>query len=607
MASFITWAVSNSLDDVLISDLPEFSNSACIFGKKDGKQFSSAFRFVGVPVWSDSVLVLSAKLIFQAYSSDTQTECKVIIKGEASDTSNQITSYSDFMSRPLTSDSTAVEWIIPAWSAGNIKEGPDISGLVQEIVRRPGWTEGNDITIFVLGITSAVSASRAPCDYDQGVSAKISIAFDSIHPLVTEHIYVTSVPVILRYYQPYFFNVTRQTYYITTSNISLIYQPNAAPALPFVSTKGAKWQIGVWHPIPNPHFDKGDRCISKLNSDFLTGDVIALASSYYFSEHLQVGDAVKIGPSSYPGFKGAIEYGLVIQKLVAPERLKFSEPLQAKYKAGDSLIAWGTSIPSGAVHTQSGTKWTSLGTIHKTLDYLFGAPWALGLQHDGSLDVAEIIMSSGQRLLSNTKYFFSVIYKSGVISAQVKVRAIGGLISLTVSTGQSLWTEVSGLGTSQTAPFAIDDGYASFYKTASLGSVAGLYFKTVVLMHCADTSQESSGVLTLNAYPDRSVSVKVDSGSKDVKTIDDEIIVFNNSVGNNTKLEINAKFSKVDQTTLNDLQRLEEWQNKGCLLCLNAHLFDIPKWMIGKMEIRDITRDEETKLVSFGFLFEELV
>ena len=582
----VTQTIDAAYDNVSITG-STFNRGAayCKFGR-DGESCSAAFRFHNLDIPKNAIITSTA-IVYHGHTSPAHSYVgfyNIRIVGEASSNAAQIVSYEDFIDREQTAASHPTLMHLYF----DIEFHDYVTTIVQELVNRSDWNRSsNAINIFFLSYMEEVEGNYW---------LPYTAVLDSTDCIGLRITYWVNDPL----------SPAKATYTITTSDIDLIYQPNAAPALPFVSTKGAKWQIGVWHPVPNPHFDKCDRCISKLDSDFLTGDIIALAASYYFSEHLQVGDAVKIGPSSYPGFKGAIEYGLIVQKLVAPERLKFSEPLQAKYKAGDSLIAWGTSIPSGAVHTQAGTKWTSLGTIHKTLDYLFGAPWALGLQHDGSLNMSEIIMSSGQRLLSNTKYFFSVIYKSGVISAQVEVIA-SGLITLTISTGQNLWTEVSGSGTSQTAPLAISDGYASFYKTASPGSVAGLYIKTVVLMHCADTSQESSGVLTLNAYPDRSTSIKVDSGSKDVKTIDDEIIVFNNSVGNNTKLEINAKFSKVDQTTLNDLQRLEEWQNKGCLLCLNAHLFDIPKWMIGKMEIRDITRDEETKLVSFGFLFEELV
>jgi PKD repeat protein len=56
----------------------------------------------------------------------------------------------DVTSRPLTANT--VLWSIPAWgSVGAVKQSPDISSVVQEVVDRPGWAANNSIAVIIGG------------------------------------------------------------------------------------------------------------------------------------------------------------------------------------------------------------------------------------------------------------------------------------------------------------------------------------------------------------------------------------------------------------------------------------------------------------------------
>jgi tetratricopeptide (TPR) repeat protein len=76
------------------------------------------------------------------------------IEGQAADTAPAFTSASgDLGSRPRTAASVA--WSPPAWpsagAAGADQRTPDLSAVVQEVVDRPGWSEGGALALIVSG------------------------------------------------------------------------------------------------------------------------------------------------------------------------------------------------------------------------------------------------------------------------------------------------------------------------------------------------------------------------------------------------------------------------------------------------------------------------
>jgi hypothetical protein len=86
--------------------------------------------------------ILSANLTYRANSSLSATTVNTRIKGEHSSNSAVLSDQANFDARTLTT--AVVAWdAIPAWTANNWYQSPDISSVVQEIVGIGGWTSGN--------------------------------------------------------------------------------------------------------------------------------------------------------------------------------------------------------------------------------------------------------------------------------------------------------------------------------------------------------------------------------------------------------------------------------------------------------------------------------
>ncbi|MEM7156421.1 MAG: hypothetical protein AAF799_26445 [Myxococcota bacterium] len=88
----------------------------------------------------------------------------LVIHAQAADDARRFRSRKrNISNRALTEAS--VEWNPAAWNTKNVatdnERTPDISGLLQELVDRPGWNEGNDIALIISG-----SGTRTADSYD---------------------------------------------------------------------------------------------------------------------------------------------------------------------------------------------------------------------------------------------------------------------------------------------------------------------------------------------------------------------------------------------------------------------------------------------------------
>ncbi|MGI9604623.1 MAG: Ig-like domain-containing protein, partial [Acidimicrobiales bacterium] len=116
------------------------------------------FNNVAVP---PNATIVSAWLQFtvdEAHSGPTT----LTVQGQASDNPATFqTINGNITSRPFTT--AAVPWVPPAWNvigeAGPAQRTPDISSVVQEIVSRPGWAQGNSLALFVSGTGERVAES----------------------------------------------------------------------------------------------------------------------------------------------------------------------------------------------------------------------------------------------------------------------------------------------------------------------------------------------------------------------------------------------------------------------------------------------------------------
>jgi hypothetical protein len=120
---------------------------------QSGAYQTVGIRFNGLTI-PQSSLITTAYVQFEAAGADNEVTL-LNFHGEASD--NAVTFDSvDFniTSRPLTN--ATASWAPPEWTtpgeAGINQRTPNIASVIQEIVNRAGWVEGNSIALIVTGI-----------------------------------------------------------------------------------------------------------------------------------------------------------------------------------------------------------------------------------------------------------------------------------------------------------------------------------------------------------------------------------------------------------------------------------------------------------------------
>ena len=129
-------------------------------------------RFAGINVPSRAT-VLGAALQFGAAASDADATV-LTIHGEASDHAAAFAAMAGNLSgRPHTR--CGVPWVVPEWTvgaAGPVQESPNLAGIVQEIVDRPGWTNGHALAFFITGRGHRVADAA---DNAGGTAPRLSI------------------------------------------------------------------------------------------------------------------------------------------------------------------------------------------------------------------------------------------------------------------------------------------------------------------------------------------------------------------------------------------------------------------------------------------------
>lgn len=120
-------------------------------------------------------IVTDARIQFKA--DETQSEPTLLsIATEAADNSSTFTTNAHNLSL-RTRSSLSVPWQPEAWTAGQAgvtQLTPNLAGIVQEVVSRPGWLPGNTIAFLITG-----SGHRTADSYDKsgGVPAVLTISF----------------------------------------------------------------------------------------------------------------------------------------------------------------------------------------------------------------------------------------------------------------------------------------------------------------------------------------------------------------------------------------------------------------------------------------------
>ena len=116
---------------------------------QDGQEITSGLRFVNVPIPS-SAKILDAHIRFTVDGLFTD-DIRVDFYGEASGNANTFSDTDRPEDRSLVADQTT-QWHIQAsdpWELGEFRDSPPLTAIVQAIVDRSDWSQGNALAFII--------------------------------------------------------------------------------------------------------------------------------------------------------------------------------------------------------------------------------------------------------------------------------------------------------------------------------------------------------------------------------------------------------------------------------------------------------------------------
>ena len=111
-----------------------------------------AVRFQGVSI-PNGATITNAYITFEAFEEDSNNsvDTTITIYGEAADSAESIDFSDDYNISTRTKTNASVTWNPGPWTVDNTYDTPDLSSIVQEIVNREGWNEGNSMVFIFTG------------------------------------------------------------------------------------------------------------------------------------------------------------------------------------------------------------------------------------------------------------------------------------------------------------------------------------------------------------------------------------------------------------------------------------------------------------------------
>lgn len=144
------------------------------FGKDaPGNVIGSWIRIPNVALRSSDI-VISAVFTFvcRLVADDPSAACNVAITGNATNNATIPITVTEYKALARTG---AVLWNIPAWAVEGIYYSPDVSSIVQEIISRPGWAEGNALLFLFDDNSSGTGGNRRAYSVDGSFAKRSSL------------------------------------------------------------------------------------------------------------------------------------------------------------------------------------------------------------------------------------------------------------------------------------------------------------------------------------------------------------------------------------------------------------------------------------------------
>jgi hypothetical protein len=142
--------------------------------RDNGADQTVGLRFAGVAV-PPAATISNAYVQFTTQATGATAVTSLTIKGEAADNPGTFTTTIGNISARATT-SAVVGWSVPIWTsvgaAGQDQRTPNLATVVQQLVSRPGWTNGNAIVLIITG-----TGRRVAHTFDSGVPAVLHVEY----------------------------------------------------------------------------------------------------------------------------------------------------------------------------------------------------------------------------------------------------------------------------------------------------------------------------------------------------------------------------------------------------------------------------------------------
>jgi hypothetical protein len=142
--------------------------------RDNGADQTVGLRFAGLAV-PPGATISNAYVQFTTQATGPTAVTSLTIKGEAADNPGTFTTTLGNISARATT-SAAVGWSVPIWTsvgeAGQDQRTPNLATVVQQLVSRPGWANGNPIVLIITG-----SGRRVAHTFDSGVPAVLHVEY----------------------------------------------------------------------------------------------------------------------------------------------------------------------------------------------------------------------------------------------------------------------------------------------------------------------------------------------------------------------------------------------------------------------------------------------
>ncbi|MCB0033100.1 MAG: right-handed parallel beta-helix repeat-containing protein, partial [Anaerolineales bacterium] len=181
-ATTITIRINNNNDDAeetLANGSISVNSSDLEFGEDNSVPQAVGLRFQTVNVPPD-VIITDAYLEFVVDETDYSSSTWQIY-GQDADNADAFDTWNyNITSRPKTA---AFEWQnVPSWTTVNgVYQTPDLSAIVQTIVNRSGWENGNAMAFIITGNDSR----RTAVSHDNSPSKAPALVIEYVHPTPT--------------------------------------------------------------------------------------------------------------------------------------------------------------------------------------------------------------------------------------------------------------------------------------------------------------------------------------------------------------------------------------------------------------------------------------